>query len=73
MRQKWVGGRRPRPRRDPVPYDVGASVRQVGLIESATGWMHGIWAVALTVVAVASTAALRAWWRANTRPGDRRR
>lgn len=73
MRRKRLGGGRSRATPEPVPYDFGASARQVGLIESATGAMHGLGGVIMALVAAVSMAAVRAWWRANTRPTDRRR
>ena len=73
MRQKRLSPRRPRrARRESIPFDPGASVRQVGLIESGTGAIHGPLAIVAALVAAISVAGLRAWWRANTRePGDR--
>ena len=66
MRQKGRANRR-RPARTSTPYDPGASLRQVGLIESGTGFMHGPLAIAAALLAALSLAGLRAWWRANTR------
>ena len=71
MRPKGRASRR-RPTRTSTPYDPGASLRQVGLIESGTGFMYGPLAIAAALLAALSLAGLRAWWRANTRdPGDR--
>jgi hypothetical protein len=74
MRQKTVGPRRRRRGRpESVPFDPGASARQVGLIETGTGAVHGPWAIVAAVVAAVSIAGIRAWWNANTRPPSDRR
>lgn len=75
MRQKVLRSRRRPPageQTDPIAFDPGASVRQVGLIESGTGAMHGPLAIVAALAAAVTLAGVRAWWRANThRPGER--
>lgn len=70
MRQKILRARRRRRaggEADPIAFDPGASVRQVGLIESGTGAIHGPLAIVAALVAAVTLAGVRAWWRANTR------
>jgi hypothetical protein len=75
MRQKMLrsrGRKQSGEELDSIAFDPGASVRQVGLIESGTGAMHGPLAIVAALVAAVTLAGVRAWWRANTRtPGDR--
>lgn len=70
VRQKRIGPRRWRraePEPAPIDVDVGASVRQVGLIESGTGMPHGPVAIVLAVGAAVILTGGRALWRAFTR------
>ena len=48
---------------DPIAFDPGASVRQVGLAESGTGAMHGPLAIVAALAAAMTLAGVRAWWR----------
>lgn len=57
---------------DPIPVDLGASVRQVGLVETATGLSHGPTAILVALGAALLLVPARAIWRALTgRSGDR--
>ena len=69
MRQKRRILRRTKPRGS-VPYDPGASARQLGLIETGSGAMYGPLALLAALLGALTLAGLRAWWRANTRRPD---
>lgn len=74
MRQKRRRGITKAPTYDDSPgIDLGASARQIGLIESGNGFQQGPLAIAVALIAALSLAGIRAWWRANTREQDDQR
>lgn len=70
MRQKRRGIAKPPTSDDSPDFDLGASARQIGLIESGNGFQQGPLAIAMALIAALSLTGIRAWWRANTRTQD---
>ena len=73
MRQKRRGIAKPPTSDDSPGFDLGASARQIGLIESGNGFQQGPLAIAMALIAALSLTGIRAWWRANTRTQDHHR
>ncbi len=74
MRQKRRRGITEAPTSDDsLGIDLGASARQIGLIESGNGFQQGPLAIAMALIAALSLTGIRAWWRANTRNQDDQR
>ena len=65
QRPRRIG--RSQSRHDQTPVDLGASARQIGLMETSSGAAYGIGAIVLALVAAILITpvnrALRAWFR----------
>jgi hypothetical protein len=73
MRQKMLLSRRPMSpvEADHTPIDPADTARQLALFETGNGWQHGVFEIALALLAAAMFVPLRSFLGSGSR--DRRR
>ena len=54
---------------DPTPIDLGATARQIGLVETGNGWQHGVIDILFALGAVLLVLPLGAFRRRRVRNG----
>ena len=54
---------------DPIPVDLGAAARQIGLLETGNGWQHGVIDILFALGAVLLVLPLGAFRRRRVRNG----